>query len=1053
MTGFFNTRRLIYIWACLSLSPVHSLQYIGEQIQFFEDVNKEIPFQKVISLKDTDWKNTEARVPSFGFSNSNFWLRYRIDWEVMPKEPILEVNFAPVDYIEAFISTEDGIRTDQRGDRLTSLDNPPKATYSFDLSDLKKKEQYLYLKIKNHDGFFEALPLVLRSKSSYETYIQRSSLFYGIYYGILIVMIAYNLFLYLSIRDKSYILYVCYLVFFLSWASNYYGHLRAYFLSDSPYILNTMLILSLNSLTFFGAFFSYKFLRINSADGALYRSYKNALILSALFIPLPLITSYSNSVLLSPISWIPIIFFVFFSGVYRLTQGTKAARFFMAGWGTLAAAAVVILLKTLGLLPTNSFTNNIFQICSVIEVFLLSLALGDLINSEKSKNELLQQEKSELLFNQVSLVQKSLDQQLAKYNRIQSLSQQVQNTSDMENMRQTLGKVLFDEFNIPMFILYSVNNPKGQLEFHSLWSNLNYPDYVLDTLKKNHISLDQSMQSVHGKVVQKKRPLYLSRLPTANLEKAEEENKKTLKMTSLYILPLKMDNEVFAVFSMADVGQEISKQPASIKNLKKTERTDIELLGQYVSGVFYQSLQKELLDQSKQEIDRKNNQLERINSIVNLVQNANSFEDMLNNFKKILIEVYNVKSYFILIKNEMLPELYFYRIFHDYKFDKPAEKELHRSTLETDSKFGVHSMAYHRGRSVYLKRLRNFSTSPVENTLKDSLNMKSIYCIPLKSSGEVFATFSAADFGEETGVSKLSFKQKEELEQILVLLASPLYQALQKEQIQKAKDEAEQAQAAASRAKNEAAVNQLAAHLAHEVNNPLNYIATGKTMQNDSFSKYHEMILGVLSGDDEETKEFKTELDKLQKKFDQGMQQTNEGQDRITKVVAEIRAITGVDGLNFSTFDIVPIINEELVYSLHRNKIKIKEQAIKVRGTDNPIHVLSNSHILARSIRTVISNCVHFARTHKGDDGELYIDCNVRDNHLYMDIGSNSFSIKTAELEDLFDLEKSQAYGTEQIGLAMIKELLLKVKGNLVLADHGRESGKVRFQLQVPLES
>ena len=324
--------------------------------------------------------------------------------------------------------------------------------------------------------------------------------------------------------------------------------------------------------------------------------------------------------------------------------------------------------------------------------------------------------------------------------------------------------------------------------------------------------------------------------------------------------------------------------------------------------------------------------------------------------------------------------------------------------------------------------------------------MKSIYCIPLKSSGEVFATFSAADFGDETGVSKLTFRQKEELEQILVLLASPLYQALQKEQIQ-------QAQAAVSRAKNEAAVNQLAAHLAHEVNNPLNYIATGKTMQNESFAKYHEMILGVLSGDDEETKEFKTELDKLQKKFDQGMQQTNEGQDRIAKVVAEIRAITGVDGLNFSTFDIVPIINEELVYSLHRNKIKIKEQAIKVTGTDSPIHVLSNSHILARSIRTVISNCIHFARTHKGDEGELYIDCKIKNNQLYVDIGNNSFSIKTSELEDLFDLEKSQSYGTEQIGLAMIKELLLKVNSNLVLADHGRESGKVIFQLQVPLKS
>lgn len=72
---------------------------------------------------------------------------------------------------------------------------------------------------------------------------------------------------------------------------------------------------------------------------------------------------------------------------------------------------------------------------------------------------------------------------------------------------------------------------------------------------------------------------------------------------------------------------------------------------------------------------------------------------------------------------------------------------------------------------------------------------------------------------------------------------------------------------------------------------------------------------------------------------------------------------------------------------------------------------------------------------------------------LFMNIGNNSFSIKNENLDDIFDLEKSQAYGTEQIGLAMIKELLHKIGCDLVLADHGRESGKVIFQLQVPLET
>ena len=126
---------------------------------------------------------------------------------------------------------------------------------------------------------------------------------------------------------------------------------------------------------------------------------------------------------------------------------------------------------------------------------------------------------------------------------------------------------------------------------------------------------------------------------------------------------------------------------------------------------------------------------------------------------------------------------------------------------------------------------------------------------------------------------------------------------------------------------------------------------------------------------------------------------------------------------------------------------------VQETGLEKPIQVLSNAQILARSVRTVISNCIHFAREHKGNEGELYIDCKISDSMLHIGVGNNSNSIKTKQVQDMFNLEKSQSYGTEQIGLAMIKELMLKIGCDLVLADHGRESGKVIFQLQVPLEN
>ena len=120
---------------------------------------------------------------------------------------------------------------------------------------------------------------------------------------------------------------------------------------------------------------------------------------------------------------------------------------------------MVGILLTFNLLPRNFFTVYSQQIGSVLEFILLSFTMAYKINQ-------IDEQRKEDLESQV-------EKQTAKLGRIQSLSQEVQNTSDMENMRQTLGKVLFDEFKIPNFILYSVNKQKEQLEFHSLWSNLN----------------------------------------------------------------------------------------------------------------------------------------------------------------------------------------------------------------------------------------------------------------------------------------------------------------------------------------------------------------------------------------------------------------------------------------------------------------------------------------------------------------------------------------------------------------------------------------------------
>jgi len=67
--------------------------------------------------------------------------------------------------------------------------------------------------------------------------IQQS--FYCVYYGIILVMIIYNLFLFFSIKDNSFLFYVLYTLSVLVLALFYNGLFNQYFLTNSsPWVLN-----------------------------------------------------------------------------------------------------------------------------------------------------------------------------------------------------------------------------------------------------------------------------------------------------------------------------------------------------------------------------------------------------------------------------------------------------------------------------------------------------------------------------------------------------------------------------------------------------------------------------------------------------------------------------------------------------------------------------------------------------------------------------------------------------------------------------------------------
>jgi hypothetical protein len=266
--------------------------------------------------------------------------------------------------------------------------------------------------------------------------------------------------------------------------------------------------------------------------------------------------------------------------------------------------------------------------------------------------------------------------------------------------------------------------------------------------------------------------------------------------------------------------------------------------------------------------------------------------------------------------------------------------------------------------------------------------------------------------------------------------------------------ELQETQMALSRAERSASMNSLVSHLAHEINNPLNYISTGEIITKESVQDAKSFILNAIP-ESPESKAFVEKINLLFEEIDSGIQQTSKGTTRIRDTIAEIRAITGIDGIHLENFDPIPILYQNLELTLEKNQISINQVEISIHDKvwpeklDLKFRILSQKQIFSRAIRTLLNNNLIFALKAKEPKLKVRIEeiSHPTQKMFLLLIKNNGPFIPKENVPTLFDLKSKKYFGTEIIGLPIIKELLKSIQSNISLTDTGKESGWVEFQI------
>ncbi|MEG7363214.1 hybrid sensor histidine kinase/response regulator [Pseudomonas citronellolis] len=389
---------------------------LGHSIDVFEDVRGTADIADITSAALADsFRRHDRDVLNAGYSRSVFWIRLDLDYRPQesqdPAPWLLELAYPPLDRLDLYLPGADGkYQLAQRtGDTLPFASRPISLTnYLFDLKLAPGKPLRVYLRLESQ-GSIQA-PLTLWSPKAYMENLPGNVYVLGIIYGVLLVMLVYNLFIFVSVRDTSYLYYILYIASFGLYQVSVNGAGIEYFWPNSPWWANAATPFLIGSASLFGCQFARSFLHTREHSPWVDRTLLALMAVGALVMLLAFSASYALSLRLATYLALAFVVVIFSAGILAWLRGMRVARYFIFAWTAFLLGGTINTLMVLGFLPNVFFTMYSGQIGSALEVGLLSLALADRINAMKEERTRILQESSRKL--------EQLNLELANSNRL-----------------------------------------------------------------------------------------------------------------------------------------------------------------------------------------------------------------------------------------------------------------------------------------------------------------------------------------------------------------------------------------------------------------------------------------------------------------------------------------------------------------------------------------------------------------------------------------------------------------------------------------------------------
>ncbi|HPS57839.1 MAG TPA: 7TM-DISM domain-containing protein [Spirochaetota bacterium] len=399
----------------VTLDDALATKNISSSLEYIEDINHSLTIADVTGKNSPTWRKNVKQHVNFGYTSSAYWFRFttenitgkKLSW-------LLEIDFPPIDQIELYYPDGQGrYIVKKTGDSLPFASRDIKyINYLFNISQ-NPGSMTCYVKIISVDSIVFNLNIL-----GYSAFLDRfhnEMPLYWIFFGLMIIMILYNLGYFIITRKQGYLYLACFIIVYSILEFNLKGFASLYLWPDAV-LWNSRANPFMASLVIFWiTLFLYDF------NGIKMPWLKQNPERHKIFIRLPLLAMLA-ALLLAVVSLfinvkqsLMLVYALAFcnitgaslSGIYAAyfrKPGSHQAHMSNIAFSIFGIMALVAILSMAGILPANRLSRWALEIGISFAVVFLSFGMADKLRFKKNKIRAAERRYSHLVENTSEII-------------------------------------------------------------------------------------------------------------------------------------------------------------------------------------------------------------------------------------------------------------------------------------------------------------------------------------------------------------------------------------------------------------------------------------------------------------------------------------------------------------------------------------------------------------------------------------------------------------------------------------------------------------------------